>query len=225
MLIAFAGRAGAGKDFAARTLESLLPGQDVRHYKIADPIKKFCREVFGWTEDHTDGDLKEVPFGPNNITPRRAMQLLGSDWAHAVDSDCWVRMCLDKIWDDFSTSVEPAASGTTTAKKCYRLVTPDVALITDLRFPNEARAVLDWGGYIIFLDGDGHLEGESRHHVSEQAIQDTRPMSDAVIDNSKKNPTHLRNQLQLFLQNMGEPPRKPTRSKPIPDEKEFWRSW
>jgi len=30
-----------------------------RRIQVAGPLKQFCREVFDWTEEHTDGDLKD----------------------------------------------------------------------------------------------------------------------------------------------------------------------
>jgi len=59
MILGITGRARAGKD----TLASIIKqesGVRVSRWQIADPLKAYCRDLFGWTEEHTDGGLKEV---------------------------------------------------------------------------------------------------------------------------------------------------------------------
>lgn len=196
MLIAFAGQAGSGKDFSARLLEKLLQPKYVKHYKLADPLKRFCETVFDWTSDHTEGDLKSRPMAPLGKTPREAMQLLGTEWGRRIDPDCWVKMCLRRIYRDMY-SARPVALENSSVSS-HRIERVQIATITDIRFANEAKAVLDWGGYLIYLEGGG-LQGKAATHPSETALADVKPLCDVVIDNSARDPGELERALQGFL--------------------------
>lgn len=62
MIIAIGGKRGSGKDTVARLLtEQLAVPALARVFKFATPIKATVREVYGWTHEHTDGELKDVP--------------------------------------------------------------------------------------------------------------------------------------------------------------------
>lgn len=61
MIIGLCGAARSGKDTVAEMLVQHLGVGAVKRIQIAGPLKRFCREVFDWTEDHTDGHLKDLP--------------------------------------------------------------------------------------------------------------------------------------------------------------------
>jgi hypothetical protein len=55
------------------------------------------------------------------------LQVLGTEVFRTIDPDIWVRVLLDTIKEQ----------------------QPDVALVTDMRFPNEAQAIRDAGGFLV----------------------------------------------------------------------------
>jgi hypothetical protein len=114
MIIGLCGAARAGKDSIADAIEAHVgPDVGVRRIKISALLKSYIRELFDWTEEHTDGDLKDTPDeryprpcwtcvvydetdqgdgspcphcvdGTTYLTPRGAMQPLGGEFADAT---------------------------------------------------------------------------------------------------------------------------------------------
>lgn len=191
VLIGLIGYAGSGKDYAADLIEDMVATDNVGKYKFADPLKSFCRKVFNWTEDHTDGDLKEVP-DDNGVIPRIAMQKLGAEWGRELNKDVWVEYTLNKIWRDVNAwEVERNKTG-------WRGSKVDLALVTDVRFTNEAIAIKRMGGYLIFL-ASGGSNTAFREHSSERSVDDTLQYADIVVDNRERNKEMLQIQLHDFL--------------------------
>ncbi len=145
-LIALAGRAGSGKNTVAELL-------DAEQISFAEPLKRFCQEVFafsdlqvwGPSEERNRPDLRYPTTCQNAqcqrndtcpschgsaqyLTPRYALQTLGTEWG---------RGCYENVWAELG--VRRALS--------YRGEAPIVA-ITDCRFVNEARAVRQAGGEV-----------------------------------------------------------------------------
>lgn len=106
-IIAINGAMHSGKS----TLASyLIDHFNFHRSKIAKPLKDMLL-VLGLTEEHIEGDLKDVPcdilFGH---TPRHAMQTLGRDWRDTIHPDLWLRQleargcpahCAGVVVDDF----------------------------------------------------------------------------------------------------------------------------
>ena len=210
MLIGFAGKAGSGKDYAANRLSYLVQGKTLKHYKLADPIKQFCRLVFDWNEDHTDGDLKETA-SKLGVTPRQAMQWLGTEWGRKIDPDCWVNHCLRKIYRDMHCNQVVTVKNS--SQRTFKNLRTQVATITDIRFRNEAEALLSWGGYLIFLEGGG-LQGQVANHASESSVESVKPLSDIIIDNSARDTQALDRALQGFLDSVRDGTLKDNRHAP-----------
>lgn len=84
----------------------------------------------------------------------RLLQVLGTEVFRTIDPHIWVRILLDTIAEQ----------------------APDLALITDLRFPNEADAIREAGGKLIRvtrLNADGSLwvaPDRDPSHPSETAL-------------------------------------------------------
>lgn len=76
MVIAITGLKQSGKDTMGK---HLINKYGYTHYAFADPIRDICRVVFDWNDRHFFGDLKEVidPFW--GISPRWAMQWIGTE--------------------------------------------------------------------------------------------------------------------------------------------------
>lgn len=149
-LIGIAGQARAGKDTLASYMLDNLDGTWSRS-SFADPIKEMLK-VIG--VDCSD-DAKAVIDERFCYTPRRMMQILGTEWGR--------EMIHGNIW------VEAFA----------RLNAGRCVIVPDVRFENEAALVREHG-VLIHLVGRGGIEG---NHVSENAIA-FKP-GDIVIDNSR----------------------------------------
>lgn len=163
MLIGLTGRAGSGKNTVSKILEKQIErsgGPVVVEIAFAEPLKRFCKDVYDWTEDHVNGHLKEVedkryprpvsylrwyelpygllykllkkkeylPRGPHFLTPRYALQQLGTEWG---------RNCFSRTWITY-------------AQRKWRgwLQHGYVVAVTDLRFLNEADAISEDSGWI-----------------------------------------------------------------------------
>lgn len=72
------GKARSGKDTVANYL---VKKHSLKKDAFAKPIKDMVKIQYGWTEDHVNGELKDVvdPFW--GISPRQALQSLGTDYA------------------------------------------------------------------------------------------------------------------------------------------------
>lgn len=99
---------------------------------------------------YIEGDLKETMIPAFGVTARRLMQTLGTEWGRAIRPDLWVRLAMGA------------------AETSVRLGQPVV--IDDLRFKNEADAILRAGGILVRIERPGTDSGAA--HVSEGALED-----------------------------------------------------
>jgi len=171
LLIGLVGRAGAGKDTVGRmlvTAEELNGCLDTRPFRtvsFAAPLKKICGDVFAFTNRQLHGDQKEVPdpryqrADGTYLTPREAMQVLGTQWGRACYPHVWVELGLRH-------AKEQMANGLSIA-------------ITDVRFINEAKAIKEAGGQVWRV-----LRPEAERvpavHTSEAEMN--RPEMGALVD-------------------------------------------
>jgi len=133
-LIAFAGRAGAGKDTAAAAVEG---GHRVA---FAGPLKQALAAMTDVPlEAFHDRDLKEHPVTRTGHSPRALMRWLGAAARFELGADFWVRRLSREI------------------ERCDE----DLVVITDLRFANECAWVQARGGEVYFIDADARLGAAS----------------------------------------------------------------
>lgn len=171
MLIGFTGRAGAGKDHCHTTLATLYAGLiPVERRSFADMLYKSAAEAIGatpgqlrdWKRDGTAIHVvrPESGFVALRLTVRQYLQRYGTE-AHRelFDPDFWVN------------AVDLSHAG--------RLVT-----VTDVRFPNEARAIREAGGIVLRVVGPD--DGLGDNHASEVPLPDH--LIDGIVDNSDRTP-------------------------------------
>jgi len=126
--------------------------QSVASISFAAPMKAFCAELFGFSYDQVYGAKKEEPdprwTRPDGkpLTPRYALQTLGTEWGRNCDPDLWVKVAMAKALKAHQAGL--------------------LAIITDVRFVNEARAVRDAGGVIWRI----YRSGRAHSHASEAEI-------------------------------------------------------
>jgi hypothetical protein len=171
-IIGLVGHARCGKDTVGQMICTALPG--ARTLSFAEPLKTILKDLFDWTDEHVSGSLKEVgdpryprppaPFHAETsatlLTPRYAMQTLGTEWG---------RRCYDRIWIDYALrrAAEMLRRGAMVTRR-LGLLSDQAAtcvVITDVRFVNEAQAIYDAGGCLwrITRPNDGAAGGIANH--------------------------------------------------------------
>ena len=71
-LIGILGRSRSGKDTTAIIIKNLYPNYSIKRF--AQPIKNALQEIYDFTPEQLEDDLKEIIDKRYNITPRQAMQ-------------------------------------------------------------------------------------------------------------------------------------------------------
>ena len=145
----------------------------VKSFSFADPLKVIAIELFGLSENqcygtdkdkNTSVDIKweDIPAYEENwatgfMTAREFLQCFGTDICRTIKDTVWVDSCINRILQ----------SGT------------ELAIIPDVRFPNEAEAIKRAGGKVIRFTRNPHDDD----HASETALKNYNGF-DCVIDNA-----------------------------------------
>lgn len=164
-LIGITGRAGAGKDTVKDLIkQNIFP--ELSAYSFAAPIYDTVMNLFGWTlEELQNRDFKEAIDPKWGFSPRRAMQLFGTEFGRTLREDLWIhhaRVLLDS----------PIIEG---------------LLISDVRFENEADFIRSHpGGLIIHVTRPNNPNEISEGHASEGGVAfvhgDISITNDGTID-------------------------------------------
>ena len=206
-IIAISGRKGAGKDTISSFISewwSQQPNFDPRHpdilgdcsieaFSFADLLKRFCIEALGLRREQCYGSDAEketptkyswnkTPMGKHKwlktlyelskgykarqgpMTAREVMQVFGTECVRTWFGNVWAEATIRKIEQN----------------------NPNLALITDARFPNEVETILDYSkGYVIRLTRSPF--GTKDQHASEASLDgyDWNKEKCFVLDNSK----------------------------------------
>jgi len=136
MIIGFVGLIGAGKDTAA---DYLVNTHGFRRDSFANTLKDAVAAVFGWDRTLLEGRTKEAREWREQpdewwsqrlgktITPRWVLQYWGTEVCrHGFHDDIWIASLENKM------------------RK-----TGDHIVISDVRFPNEIKAIHNAGGKVI----------------------------------------------------------------------------
>jgi hypothetical protein len=155
MIIGIAGHARHGKDTAA---DILVNNFGYHKLHLADPMKEACRIIFGWTDAHLHGDLKDEIDPRWGISPRHALQTLGTEWGqHKLSEyDSFAEVTGRKLW----------------VRSLLSRVRGSV-VVADVRFPHEAEEIKARGGKIIMIHRPG--QGWDKTHSSERDVELIKP--------------------------------------------------
>lgn len=145
MLLAFTGRAGSGKDTAAKVL---IEKYGFVQVAFASPLKDAAKILF-CLSDHQlhDPDGKETVDARWGQSPRQMLQILGTDLIRSAYPDIFVRNARIRIQEllDAGRSV----------------------VVTDVRFANESQLVKDLGGTVVKVVRPNHV-GTVHAHATEE---------------------------------------------------------
>jgi hypothetical protein len=150
IIIGFCGYAGAGKDTAAAAIKRAANVSGVaQRFSFADPMRAMLAALGVSHEHMTDRALKEQPVPGLGRSYRQLAQTLGTEWGRVCHGeDFWVKALAARI----------------DRSPC------DLALIPDVRFPNEAAWLKSIGGVLIRVNRPGVIPvhpHESERHVTE----------------------------------------------------------
>jgi len=141
-LIGISGKMGTGKSTVAQHLK--LKGYE--EYRFSSVIKDMVAVLLNVSPDWLEDEefKKQTSFG---VTNRFILQTLGTDWGRQmIDENIWVNATFNRIRSP-------------------------KAIISDVRFPNEADAILSKGGVIIRIERDREVgDPKDRLHPSETAL-------------------------------------------------------
>ena len=135
MIIALTGKKGSGKSTVA---EYIAAFHGFQQYAFADPMKEACKLIFGWTDEYVNGSLKEHVDPVYGVSPRHALQSLGTEWGQHTLCEhdtfrettwrmLWVRRFVDTVYDDSDW------------------------VISDMRFPHELEGLHEAGCPVVSI--------------------------------------------------------------------------
>lgn len=191
--------AGAGKDEVARVL---LEKYNFVSVAWADPLKRFIKEVYEFEDEALWGgsDARILPDEryprPNGgfLTPRFALQSLGTDWGRNCYINTWVDYGIrvaKKILNGFNYTPQRGlykenARPQAMMNKPWKA---DGVVFSDVRFMNEFQAIKDAGGFVVRVKRKLNTAYDDKAmnllHDSETELPNTPDdLFDYIIDNS-----------------------------------------
>lgn len=174
MIIGFSGKSGVGKDYLASILEDRW---FFKRMSFAEPLKRICAELFGWGPWDIGWEKKQemLPFwglnlGPDYLTPRAVLQTVGTEiFRKHVHTDFWVMVMARRLSDTADQNV----------------------VITDVRFPNEARMIQEMGGKVVRVVrcSAPQLPTAQAEHASETALDVFQAFDGYFVNNKTRQDT------------------------------------
>jgi hypothetical protein len=235
MIVGLTGIARSGKDSVANALEALRPKDNLLRIQIAGPLKAYLRDLYDWTVEHTDGDLKDEPderyprdchncvVGPYGKNPRPGYRDVSTDimgYSEPNWQPCPVckgeaviyltpRHAMQQLGGEFAESTFPAIYAVRAARAAS--VHHGLAVVTDCRFLRDIEAIKAMGGVIIEVHREAarkQLSAEALGHKSETARRS--PEFQALVDHHVHNDGTLADLSVRVAEIVGGVPTDPT---------------
>ena len=175
LIIGLVGNIGSGKDTLANILVESFGFQKT---SFAAGLKDVVASAFGWPREKIEGDTpenREWREKPDEwwsarlgriITPRLMLQNWGTDLVRKhFSDDFWIANCERRIQS--------------------LLEQLNFVVISDVRFPNEAKCIKDMGGFVIRVCRElveNSLDENVAKHSSETFVKDIK--EDFTLDNN-----------------------------------------
>lgn len=158
IIIGLGHKARQGKDYVSNYMMEAMPSS-IKLYSFAKALKEYCKA----NHDTLVGQFRRATGFSGTIEHKddavygytRILQWYGT-FARETNPNIWVDLVAASIEKD----------------------QPDIAIITDVRFPNEAAFVKDKNGYTVECirrqaDGSQYTDpGRDPNHISETALND-----------------------------------------------------
>lgn len=173
MIIGISGKAGSGKDTAAKMLEVLYANPDIsyedfanKRYKnfadiqivhFADALKETAQVLFRlgeWETNTQEG--KKTTINWIGKTVRELLQGIGQGLRDAIDPNLWIKILFANTenWSNY--------------------------IIADVRYPNELDAIKEHNGILLRIDRKGAGAG---NHSSETALDNYKEWNVHIENN------------------------------------------
>lgn len=163
-IIGLTGAARSGKDTAA---EHLVETMGFERIAFADALRDMVMAGFGLLPEDMQGDKKEEEIDWLGASPRRILQTLGTEWGRAhLGPDLWVKLAWRRMAE---------------MHECGQRL----FVFTDVRFDNEAQAIVNSGGTLLRLVRPG--APGVRAHASEAGVDDSYVSAVVVNDSTIAN--------------------------------------
>ena len=162
MIVGITGRKHCGKSTLARHIVQRYQAVELT---FAGPLKLACQAIFGLTDEQVHGSLKETIDPYWGRTPRHIMQRLGTDVMRTHSATIVDIPHSDEIW-------------LRCMERKIREVRAPVAVISDVRFDNEAALVRRLGGVLVRIERGGSEDDDG--HASERGVS---TLCDFILDN------------------------------------------
>ena len=185
IIFPISGQKRAGKD----TISDYIKGQVMAsRVSFADPVRDVCRAYFGWTEEWLLGKHKEDVDPYWGISPRQAMQYLGTEVGRvglAENYPEFKSVTGDSIWIKSAKKNIRAKSSKEYVSNYGKI---RAFIIPDMRFLNEYDAMkeMENEGYKVITIGVRRDGLPSDSHASETEIRYCVEKCDFIIDNNKE---------------------------------------
>jgi len=161
-IIILTGKAQSGKDTSCEFINTMVgsSGMTSKIYAFADPLKQLCSELFNIPEQLCWGDNeeKDLPtqykWSDFPLPSSRINNIMYSDLElndYTLSSDVTVRQLLQVWGTNIFREFEPNCWVNSTISKINR-ESPDIAIISDARFPNEIDAFSEYETFVIRLE-------------------------------------------------------------------------
>lgn len=174
-LVGLGGLKGSGKDTLGNHLVDSICVKGERHavrIGLADTLKEYCVAEFGMDLDicHADNHTKNTTLSPVlwedmpeyiqrkyqdvkadtiKLTYREALQIIGTDLGRdKFGEDVWLERFTERV-------------------NTIKSDLPITVVVTDVRFDNEAKYVMNNGGHVVRIMSD---QKNTDHHVTEMGI-------------------------------------------------------
>lgn len=177
LIIGLSGQAGVGKDTAA---DYLVKKYGFVKIALADGLKRAAKEWYGFSdtqlwgpsEERNKPDLRYPIPGKGHLSPRTALQALGTEVGRSIWQDTWVVYTLNIAKRVLSGSVAyNQKRGAYPHSWPLRALGPKPTgvVISDVRFKNEIQAIQNFGGVVVRLRREiGDLKAGIAGHASEE---------------------------------------------------------
>ena len=189
MIIGISGKAGSGKDTAAKILEVLYANPDIsyedfvnKRYKnfadiqivhFADSLKETAQVLFRISEWETNTqEGKKTTINWIGKTVRELLQGIGQGLRDAIDPNLWVKILFANTegWSNY--------------------------IIADVRYPNEVYAIKERNGILLRIYRKGAGAG---NHNSQTALDDYKEWDVHIENNSSIE--DLFETMRIFIKN------------------------
>jgi len=155
-VIGLTGNKQNGKSSAAQYLCDNY--NNIERYSFSTPLKLVCKMLFGGTQEHWLGSLKDSRLVNWGLTPRQIMKTVGTElFRTQFSEDFWVKVArehLDRVQGFHDSDVDDV-----------------IVIIDDVRFDNEAKMITDMGGKVYRIVNLGAAPCTDTH-ASEAGISE-----------------------------------------------------